>query len=802
MRWHFTPTLTALAALLPAQRESPHEQPPLRAVQAAALSPSPTTGIAVEVRSEKGRPVANALVGVLPANWSPEQTTVVAELTAAHRDDPNQALAAVLLRFGTRYRCDDAGRTIVPATARRVVACSGVLAGETVVPDPAAAPAVVHLLGPRTVFVRVVGPEGKPVAGLPVGFGIKPFHESNVATTDSRGECVVGGRWREDQAAWIAPRVAGDPTEHELPAGTPWPRMPVEIRMPPTGLLRVLAYDQGEQPRLDVEAVQVSLAGGRAGVLQRGEGNGAIVRVALGQEFLVRVQMRGTTGWIDANCTGPTRPGELVICDVRATQGPPVLVFRVLDQTGAPVLSRDLFAVLVHAESSRGAGLPVDATGTARVTLSHRNEDLEVFVVRRAPPRDDRGIRYLGAARFAVPAVLKPGDNPLPDVILGEEPVVVAGVVVDDEGKPLPGARVQAKPGWERETHGFSGSLGHTVETDADGRFEVRDLAATDTVKLIAILRESGHARVDVQFAKGTTDARIVLVREGRVRLVLDGLPKTPHNLLFASLVAAGERPNGTSIEGDTWLRRPAGRYDLVVSLRRDDHEIARIPDVVVTRGADTEDARLLPFAWREHVKPITITVVDEAGAPVPGRMVWCLYQKPGGGESGGGGATDAAGMFATLVPPEGAKLRIENLNRGDARDRYRAVELTKVTTDRRVVLRPKLQVVVQLQGDWSLPAGTEVTWGAGQEPGPAVPRPRTGPASATGKLEWQFDAPGTYEVRMTAMIPGEGNRTMAKPIVWGTIDVVEQRDVQHFPLQLTDDEQRRLDDLREQLKK
>src|SRR6185436_14896520 len=92
-----------------------------------------------------------------------------------------------------------------------------------------------------------------------------------------------------------------------------------------------------------------------------------------------------------------------------------------------------------------------------------------------------------GAGRVPLPRELKAGENVLPDVRLAEEPVYVAGQVVDDDGKPLAKAVVECEPGWRRRSGGDSSGSGreffkHRAITDEAGRFELRDASPAASV--------------------------------------------------------------------------------------------------------------------------------------------------------------------------------------------------------------------------------------------------------------------------------------------------------------------------------
>ncbi len=796
------------------QEPEPRSLPPLQAVQQAPLAEPLTAGIAVEVRSEKGRPVAGALVAVLPATWSPEQKVIADRLRVEHDGHANEHLAAELLQFGTRYRCNDQGRAFVPVGSRRLAACHGALAGELLLAADATDVVGIRLLGQRAVLVRVVGPDQKPVAGLPIDVGAMAMVMRPEAVTDAKGECVLGLRAGASNAkvVLVQPRLIGHAESRELTGAHP-PRGPVCFTLPASGMLRVIVYDQGEQPRTDVLSVNVRVVGDHITAMPVAatvESSGAMCRVALGCQLDVSVNLRNQAGSLTAKCVGPTRAGELTICDVRSTQGPPVLAFVVLGIDGKPVAKERLAAVLLTEAFWRGVELLSDGEGRVRYAVPEGMQaGLELVLLRRGPYRRGSPTVYRGAVRVALPATMGPGENLLPDVHLVAEPVVIAGCVVDDEGKPIAGATVNARPGWQRPSHSWSGgSFDNVARSDAEGRFELRDLVTPGVIKLNVQPELPTHASVNVELATGTTDARVTLVRQGRLHVVLAEV-KGDRDLLRAFLVPPGgvvESPDeGFPLRADTWLSAPAGRYDCVVRLMAGTQDLLRIADVTIGRGQDGEDARLSPLPWQQFVRPVTLTLVDAADKPVAGIRVVQWIDSGKSGRQTSGGESDGNGQFFTLVPKTGSRFVVAENSFGQP-SRFRRMELTQVTDDQRLVLQPKLKVRVKLVGDMALPTALTVTWRTRSAKvqdrlGLLAMLPGLGgPAARNGVLDVSFDEVGDQVVEM-CVVESSGGRPKQHVFEWGTIPVVEAASTQEFTLKLADDVATRLADLRERHK-
>jgi hypothetical protein len=694
----------------------------------------------------------------------------------------------------------------VPAAARHVAAFAGEAAGELVLAGAATEPVRVRVLARDAVFVRAVGMDGKPVARVTVS-----LHDSRsqkaTASTDTRGECVlVADTGRATPEAVVA-AIAGAGVRASW-FGPFLPRTPLELRLPPFGFLRVLAYDEREQPRTDLESVVIHAADGDR-VYVQADANGAFVAlVVLGKQFQIDVRLRGTTGTTMAKCAGPTRHGELVIGDVRAAVGPPVLSFRVLGMDGQPVPGGELFVDLVRDGIPHGELARTDAVGRVRIVVSDPAGVQRILVRRRSRLADGTASGSLGGAVVPLPERWLPGEQARADVCLGEEPLLVAGTVVDEDGQPLPnvtiGVRAQVRTPHPQVRHTVT--FVERLRPTRDGRFEIRDLREVPGLQLFAHETPVGFEPGTRNFVHGARDVRLVLVHQGTVHVQLDGVPDTQHELLYASLVCSGGAPNGRELElenGHARIRAAPGTYDLVLSLHRSKLEVARIPGVVVQRGAETDDPRLVPFAWRDHLLPVTITTVDETDRPVAGARLLCLFTHPDGGEGGGGGSTDANGRFFALVPKAGARFVCDGSSSSGGR--YRPVQGASVTTDQRFVLRAPLRVRVQLQGERSLADAARASWHVqGHEEAPMWIGDVVGATSpaADGAWDLAFAAPGKFTLQAQFRVPrGERSRTIVT-VPWGRIEVLETAELQTFAVAPDEQALQQLAALREQLGK
>lgn len=114
-------------------------------------------------------------------------------------------------------------------------------------------------------------------------------------------------------------------------------------------------------------------------------------------------------------------------------------------------------------------------------------------------------------ARFELQLPLAPGVHESRDVMLAPAPVLLAGVIIDREGKPVPGAKLHIahepadNPGCFKST---------SIETDERGAFERREhCAAHELLVRVARVHDGGRS---VRVQVGDTGLRLLLGDEAR----------------------------------------------------------------------------------------------------------------------------------------------------------------------------------------------------------------------------------------------------------------------------------------------
>lgn len=467
----------------------------------ARAVPVPVAGV---VMGPGGSPVAGARVLLIPTPSLAE----AARLELEGKADPDPVATASTGADGAfRLEAPEGGMWKVAVQARGMVPQEILLQPlleETELPP-------VRLESDVKLEVRVAGADGKPVAGARVQagdmVGLRGFRmdlrrwqvPERIALTDAKGMAVLPRSARE--RLLVRAGVAGQPSAEQREVGSG------------SVTLRLVAGT--------VREVRVMDAAGKVPVpgawVRTGESRWLAGRTDADGRFAVPVAARGKVKVVLTAEDGrqleiyaePPKPEE---------KGPRILKLLVLETLAGRVVSaadgRPVVGALVWNEDP-GAVRRTGADGAYRI---------EVSAGREAAPRA-AAAGYLPAdAQLGV----SPGMRRGPTLAL-EPALAAAGVVVDEQGRPVPGVQVQASPQpaarMRRPGMMFSGG---TARTAASGRFRLSGLLAGVGYELRLSKAGFAAARTEVPpldpgrpgigGTGGTagTDLRIVM-RKGRI---------------------------------------------------------------------------------------------------------------------------------------------------------------------------------------------------------------------------------------------------------------------------------------------
>ncbi|MCK6479660.1 MAG: carboxypeptidase regulatory-like domain-containing protein [Planctomycetes bacterium] len=323
---------------------------------------------------------------------------------------------------------------------------------------------------------------------------------------------------------------------------------------------------------------------------------------------------------------------------------------RVAGPDGAPVPQGRVHFHFLDYEDGRTSEGRTLLDGRA-AALAPTDEPVESLWIEVVEPADAEGRPLPLAHGTFGPFALSPGRTEI-EVRLSPARTL-AGLVLDPDGRGIPGLGVAAAPWLEEFVEGRSWSAGTVslATTDAEGRFLLDRLGDRDYEVTVGLGRDRAPAEPvrarpggeDLRFVLGPAVAAVVRVLDAGGRPVKEARVEARSPLHDISAL--------TDAEGKVRLAGldPTRPYRLSVDppRKRDDLREAVIPD---WRPADVVVA--LPASV-----VLVVTVRDPRGAPLEGIFVgWESAEEPG---SVRGGTTDGDGTVRLRDLPAGA-LRIE----------------------------------------------------------------------------------------------------------------------------------------------
>lgn len=735
----------------------------LAVAQEASVPPRRTSGLRVRVlRRDTLEPVANLPVRAYDTF---ELSPLEAERSAYVDPDPLARFEriGVLERSdaqGELYLPRPRGRLQVLASANG-------LHGEAQWRASSEEPALLYVRPARSLEVVVRDARGEAVEGAPIAIRARLanerrlLHEGRTARqSDGRVfarvlaldplfervegfECCVG---------------LGFPTQTPVEQPLDPEALPsrVELVLPDTGALRVRLLDEVGQPihlpgiaqlALDGKSLALGPSRARADTLRYAsafdDGEFVLRPVPLGERFSVRVQCDGFPRQTLPVIDGPRAAGEEVLLEYRFQKRAQVLTGRVVDAAGIAQAERAYQVYVLWPQVQRNDGwrldsaLVTDAEGRYRYAPRNGfgNGARELLLIDLGPRRDaataaaleagfdvaavdadeppgssaiasapGAGQRSRRSGRVALPDPTPPAEVPLADVVMGDELARGQGVVVDEAGDPIRGARVWLEqpriardedddtPRVQYESVGDGG-----VTTDERGEFTLFRIDGLVGPLYIRADKE-GYLQSQRQLFDAS-GARVVLssggALVGRVLLTRDVARERLEARLRAAFVGAERsepREFEVSLETDGRFRArglESGAWDFTLALEGTDRPLFEARGVLVEAGQTSADERLAAIDLRELVRGYTLTVLAPDGERVgDGRVAVLALER---GENATSTRVELRGGRAR-VATAAASLDVEVSARG-----YRPLRLLGMREDRTVRLEAGLQLRLRL---------------------------------------------------------------------------------------------------------
>ena len=680
--------ITSLAAQDPAAPALPDPFAPLAALP---QQPPERLGLEVVVEDAAGNPVREAIL-VRIDSTSDDYSEVRRSAEARYPGDEPRILAARAQR-GTRYALDEHGMTRVPADMPDLlIAVHGDLVASVVrsrLEGGALLPKriALRLLPATTTRVTVLTADGKPAAAV-------PLHVSDDPAAQPSPDCQTGADGAIELR--LLPRPATALVECAVPLTsrlsarlTDAGSAGLTLRLPPCGALRA-AFAGELVPGARIEWELLDAAGNAL----------AAVTGEQAMDF----------PWVEAGLCGKVRCrmgqqplGEVAVAAIEAGERTEVVVPRdpalrsfavqLIGPDGQAAARMQVSAQWQHDAGSASDWSTTNPQGWVELSIPDGVEqDIKLLLDARLGNWNGR---LLGWAEIEVGKIAAPR-TVHGQVRLQAPEAAVRGSIVDIAGKAVPGIQVSTSVrSW------------HAATTGPDGVFELLLPGPVPDMLDLSIDSEAwfpADPAANLEFAKGTRDARIVVRLAARVRVGVRGLPADLRSDFDCEVHPVDGGPPirvNWGFSGDEF-RVPAGHWHFVVKLG--DQEVHRLEDLRADAGVETHDPRFMDFDWRAFAALVTVRVEDKDGRPEDDCTVCHHYRNYGSG------SPPKDGVIHILVDKEGGKITVEPEQEGHA-----TVELGVVTGEHTVRIGGGPQLVVELSKLPTLPAGAVLTVRVGE---------------------------------------------------------------------------------------
>ncbi len=542
------------------------------------------------------------------------------------------AVVAAVFDRGRLLRTGTDGCAALPAfaAAAQVAARHGALAGAMDVSCDQPPPWELRLAVQRRVNVLVLDSAGDPAPGVPVGIAADWLGSP---ATIWRGTTGVDGTQTlvladDSLADALDARVAALAVGRDMPQVPFDPRgagdVSVELRLPPTGALRVVLRTLDGTPfrgaaRVVVmpadDATETSAPRTELARWQRAdavEGVALFPRVGLGVRLHV-LALDPDDAWLRAetSCAGPVAAGQEAAVEVVVGQALPVVVGRLVTPDGVPVDGQAFVArLVVDPELDVLDDLDLDATtdaaGRFRLAFAASLEEgaSAALEIGRHAATPWGGVERDSVVTVELSALEPGGVTDVGDVTTDAFTKLVAGRVLDASGAPLADAEIVIS----RKTSYGALDLGAAkgARSGPDGTFDVRGAAQRGRL-LVSAQARGWYLPEPHEFGAGATGVELRLRTAGGVagRIRMADVPRG-----FLVSVRVRSVAETGAAHADSRLTRladldtatgafelftlPPGTATVEVWVGFGDTEPALVvPDVAVVAGELTRDPRL-----------------------------------------------------------------------------------------------------------------------------------------------------------------------------------------------------------------
>lgn len=538
-------------------------------------------------------------------------------------------------KFGSRFKTDRSGRVVIP----RVPPMSEISAfaerkfGRVDLFGDIPPSATIRVVGERTLIVKVVDADNRPVAEMPVVAGPslghfsmsgRPTFEPTVrGKTDASGIARLTVSGLNDGAVSIAAAldIAGGESTIATEPVADWPDDGITLKKPDTTEVEITVVGTDGRPvedgavvRLDehrmVGPMKEFTTSNTWSVTKSGK---ALFPFAQsGIEIGVSVVLpHGIPE--DFTFKTPSRGGETARFEAKLTGRMIEVTGHVAFTNGDDVVNMLLFVQAIDGPGQSAVMRPMltDALGMVKFSILDHGRPTTFVVLAQAPgsgpPR-----------QFTVAA--KDGERSvhIGDILIPPAPFIVAGRVVDTDHEPVKNAEINVQV-----DHRFGDRTRRPARTDADGRFKFEGVLPPDTE--IAVVATADGFVQDRPFAAkfGADDVHIVMQPAIALKGKLLVDPQVDATQIGVTLRKAGA--HRLSAEGHAATPRsdgqfsipgiPEGSYDVFIDDGIELREELVLSNVAIATRAT--DERLASIDLRGRFEVAAIVAEDPAGRPV-----------------------------------------------------------------------------------------------------------------------------------------------------------------------------------------
>lgn len=571
--------------------------------------------------------------------------------------------------------------------------------------------------------------------------------------SDSRGEILIRQAqlyqrsrqkwWPKDQgrdfelalqvplAEPVRERVKGPLSDEEV----------VVLRMPATGRVALRLVDLAGEPFQHPAAAELAVLAKnqpswlRLGVRKEdGEGLIEFPMVGLGLQLKPRLRLDDNDfRWEGAAFAGPTRPDQRLVIDVPVSGKFGMLHGRLVDPEGKP-LARTRATFLVNGRSGRleGEDLTTDQDGRFQLTFSigRHVAPFTLEVRRRMPRTDDTAERPAPEGTWlSLPQLSHGRRTDIGNLEIAALPTLFEGVVRDDRGEPVRGARVQLQRerevGRSKPSRRFVDEAYVQGRTDREGKYALYGNVSPGTFRLEVRARDHRELNTDPLPLQTRQDLALTRRADLRGRLLVPDWLNPRQLRVRVKNVADAKDTRSTRARkrrdqvGFYFGDHKTGTWDLAISIDRFPGAILEVRNIFLEPGQRETHPALEQLDLRPLLQRYQFTAVDQDGKLLgnPGSPLVCEVKRPDGKteflgyswQKGKIEVVSAAAMMQVVQVGAGYKMERREVSPGQTTLVFQKVPALKLRVPglRTAVQEvPTVRISVVLRGKTGLPQG------------------------------------------------------------------------------------------------